>query len=279
MQPARKPHLGARALRRPRSSLPKWWQASPSCKYPALCTGSRYPGGEPCYFRTRTQGHEYLLAFLASDKLSFSDLGRIDIVVSNAGYGVLGAAEELTDEQIDGMIATNLVASMQLARAVTPHLREQGGGHILQLSSMGGLITFAGFSLYHVTKFGVEGFFDAFAREVEPFGIRVTLVEPGRIRTSFGEATQQAPQHPAYADNPAINREYMPMEDQSGDPAKVVAAMIEAADAEDPPLRLLLGSDAYTWVTAQVRERLSAFESQKSVAFSADIDGFPHVEP
>ena len=138
---------------------------------------------------------------------AFAELGRIDVVVSNAGYGVLGAAEELTDEQIDGMIATNLVGSMQLVRAVTPHLREQGGGRILQMSSMGGLITFPGFSLYHVTKFGVDGFYDAFAKEVEPFGIHVTLVEPGRIRTGFGEATQQAPQHPAYADNPAINQE------------------------------------------------------------------------
>lgn len=209
---------------------------------------------------------------------AFSDLGRIDVVVSNAGYGVLGAAEELTDEQIDGLIATNLVGSIQVARAVTPHLREQGGGRILQMSSMGGLITFPGFSLYHVTKFGVEGFYDAFAKEVKPFGIDVTLVEPGRIRTGFGEATQQAPEHPAYADNPAINHEYMPMEDQSGDPAKVVAAMIDAADADDPPLRLLLGSDAHTWVTTELRERLSAFEAQKDVAFSADIDGFPHVE-
>ena len=92
---------------------------------------------------------------------AFAELGRIDVVVSNAGYGVMGAAEELTDEHIDGVIATNLTGSIQLARAVVPHLRAQGGGRILQLSSMGGQMSFPGFSLYHATKWGIEGFYDA----------------------------------------------------------------------------------------------------------------------
>jgi NAD(P)-dependent dehydrogenase (short-subunit alcohol dehydrogenase family) len=138
---------------------------------------------------------------------AFAELGRIDVVVSNAGFGVFGTAEEHTDEQIDGIVATNLVGSIQLVRAVTPLLREQGGGRILQMSSMGGIITFPGFSLYHATKFGIEGFFDAYAPEVAPFGIRTTLIEPGMIRTSFYEAAQHTPQNPAYDGNPALHRE------------------------------------------------------------------------
>lgn len=110
---------------------------------------------------------------------AFDEVGHIDVAVSNAGYGVFGVAEDLTDQQIDQMIATNLTASIQLARAVVPRLRAQGGGHLMQMSSMGGQITFPAFSLYHVTKWGIEGFYDALAVEVEPFGIHTTLIEPG----------------------------------------------------------------------------------------------------
>jgi NAD(P)-dependent dehydrogenase (short-subunit alcohol dehydrogenase family) len=110
---------------------------------------------------------------------AFSDLGRIDVVVSNAGFGVFGAAEDLTDAQVEAMIATNLTASVQLARAVVPYLRAQGGGRLVQLSSMGGHIALPAFSMYHATKWGIEGFYESLAAEVEPFGIRTILVEPG----------------------------------------------------------------------------------------------------
>ena len=209
---------------------------------------------------------------------AFADLGRIDVVVSNAGFGVFGTAEEHTDEQIDGIVATNLTGPIHRVQAVTPHLREQGGGRILQMSSMGGIITFPGFSSYHATKFGIEGFFDAYAPEVAPFGIRTTLIEPGMIRTSFYEAAQHAPRNPAYDSNPALHREGIPMEQMPGDQAKVVAAMIDVADMDNPPQHLLLGSDAYNWVRAALSERLAAVEAQKDVAYSTDIDGFPHVE-
>ena len=207
-----------------------------------------------------------------------SQSSPIDVVVSNAGFGIFGTAEEHSDEQIDGIAATNLTGSIHLVRAVTPHLREQGGGRVLQMSSMGGIITFSGFSSYHATKFGIEGFFEAYASEVAPFGIRTTLIEPGMIRTSFYEAAQHAPPNPAYDGNPALHREGIPLEQMPGDQAKVVAAMIDVAHMDDPPQRLLLGSDAYTWVRAALSERLAAVESQKDVAYSTDIDGFPHVE-
>ena len=116
---------------------------------------------------------------------SFARLERIDVIISNAGYGLFGAAEELSDEQIDLMIATNLVGSIQHIRAALPHLRAQGGGRIIQISSYGGQVAFPGNSMYHATKWGIEGFVESVAREVASFGIGMTIVEPGGARTEF----------------------------------------------------------------------------------------------
>jgi NAD(P)-dependent dehydrogenase (short-subunit alcohol dehydrogenase family) len=208
---------------------------------------------------------------------AWAALGRIDVVVSNAGSGVIGAAEELTDEHIEAAIATNLVGSMQLTRAVIPHLRDQGGGRILQVSSMGGHITFPGFSLYHATKWGIEGFFDAVAPEIEPFGIRTTLIEPGMIRTPFYDAVIREPEDPAYEGNPALSRRPIPLEQMPGDQAKVAAAMIDIGDMDDPPHRQLLGSDAYDLVHDALTKRLAEIEAGRETAFTTDVDGFGPV--
>ena len=120
-----------------------------------------------------------------------AELGRIDVLVSNAGYGVFGAAEELSDEQVDDILATNLTASIQLIRAVLPHMREAGGGRIVQLSSYGGQVAFPGNSLYHATKWGIEGFCESVAQEVAQFGVGVTIVEPGGARTEFRYGSAQ----------------------------------------------------------------------------------------
>ncbi|WP_033292488.1 SDR family oxidoreductase [Amycolatopsis jejuensis] len=205
---------------------------------------------------------------------AFAELGRIDVVVSNAGYGLIGAAEEFTDEQVAAMISTNLTASIQLARTTTPYLRKQGGGHFVQMSSMGGFITYTGFAMYHATKFGLEGFFEAWSSEVEPFGIRTTLVEPGQIRTSFYETTQIAETSDVYRDHPSMWRGEVDLTTMPGDQAKVAAAMIEAADAPAPPSRLLLGSDAFAMVTGALAERLAYFQAHEAVSRSTDIDGF-----
>jgi len=111
---------------------------------------------------------------------AFGRMGRIDVAVSNAGYGLFGAAEELTDAEIDHQIATNLTGSIQFIRAAIPHLRRQGGGRIVQVSSEGGQIAYPSFSLYHATKWGIEGFIESVAQEVAPFGIDFIIVEPGR---------------------------------------------------------------------------------------------------
>src|SRR4051812_38720364 len=135
---------------------------------------------------------------------AFAELGRIDVIVSNAGYGLFGAAEELSDDQAAHLIAPNLTRSIQLIRPSLPPLREQGGGRVIQLSSYGGQVAFAGNSLYHATKWGIEGFCEAVAQEVAGFGIGVTIVEPGGARTEFRYGSAQvATLMPEYDGNPA----------------------------------------------------------------------------
>src|SRR5690606_21872703 len=133
---------------------------------------------------------------------AFARFGRIDVVVSNAGYGLFGAAEELTDDQIDRQLATNLTGSIQLIRASLPHLRAQGGGRIVQVSSEGGQIAYPGFSLYHTTKWGIEGFIEAVAQEVAPFGIDFIIAEPGPTGTNFGAALDHATRMEVYERTP-----------------------------------------------------------------------------
>ena len=113
------------------------------------------------------------------------------VAISNAGYGVFGAAEELSDEQIEAILATNLTASIQFIRAVLPHMRSAGGGRIIQMSTYGGQVAFPGNSLYHATKWGIEGFCESVAQEVAPFGIGLTSVEPGGARTEFRYGSAQ----------------------------------------------------------------------------------------
>ena len=209
---------------------------------------------------------------------AFADLGRVNVVVSNAGYGVFGAAEDLTDAQVEAVISTNLTASIQLARTVLPYLRAQGGGLLMQMSSMGGHIAFPAFSMYHATKWGIEGFYEALAVEVEPFGINTMLVEPGMIRTSFYQAATRVPASQAYQGTP-VNRDALPLEEMPGDQAKVVAAMIAAALSPDPPRRLLLGSDAYRLVREALTARLAGFEAQQDLAASTDVDGWIPAAP
>jgi NAD(P)-dependent dehydrogenase (short-subunit alcohol dehydrogenase family) len=210
---------------------------------------------------------------------AFAELGRIDVVVSNAGYGLIGLAEELTDEQIRRQLDTNVIAPIQLVRAVTPYLRQQGGGLIMQTSSMGAHVAYPAMSLYHTSKWGIEGFFEAYAPEVEPFGIRTTLVEPGMVATDFYGSVDAAPSHlPAYAGTQAAafthGQSSVALEDMPGDPHKVAEAMIRIGDLTDPPRRQLLGSDAYRLVREALRARLAAVEAQREVALTTDRDGY-----
>jgi len=204
---------------------------------------------------------------------AFGAMGRIDVIVSNAGYGLFGAAEEVSDAQIDRQIATNLTGSIQVIRASLPHLRDQGGGRIMQVSSEGGQIAYPNFSLYHATKWGIEGFVEAVAQEVAPFGIDFILVEPGPTATNFAAAKDDAVPMRVYDDTPAGAVRRGVADDSfaiKGDAAKCADAMIVAADAERPALRLALGSSAYRSITTALADRLEKIEQQRAVAMSAD---------
>lgn len=204
---------------------------------------------------------------------AFAELGRIDVVVSNAGYGLLGAAEELADADIEQLIATNLLASMHMVRAALPHLRGQGGGRIVQVSSEGGQIAYPGLSAYHATKWGIEGFMEAVALEVAPFNIQCIIAEPGPTATNFGRSLVMAPPLAAYDATP-VGAVRQSIADGSfvikGDAARTAAAILAAADAADPPFRLTLGSTAFQSVSTALERRLAGLRGQRETAFSAD---------
>ncbi len=206
---------------------------------------------------------------------SFAQLERIDVIISNAGYGLFGAAEELTDKQIDHIVATNLLGSIQLIRAVLPHLRAQGGGRIIQISSYGGQVAFPGNSMYHATKWGIEGFVESVAQEVAPFGIGMTIVEPGGARTEFRYGSAQvAKLMPIYDGTPA--HAFLRMLDRKGslapgDPARMAARIIDSVDAEPAPLRMLFGTQALESTLTTLRKRIASFEAQTKLAASTDF--------
>jgi len=204
---------------------------------------------------------------------AFERHDRIDVIVSNAGYGLFGAAEELTNGEIDRQIATNLAGSIHLIRAALPLLRKQGGGRIVQVSSEGGQIAYPGFSLYHATKWGIEGFVESVAQEVAPFGIEFIIAEPGPTGTNFGANLVRAKPMDAYDETPAgaVRRAITEGSFEiKGDAARTVAAIISAAESETPPLRLALGSTAYSSISEALSVRLAALEAQRGVANSAD---------
>jgi NAD(P)-dependent dehydrogenase (short-subunit alcohol dehydrogenase family) len=205
---------------------------------------------------------------------AWAALGRIDVVVSNAGYALMGAAEELTDDQVLHQIATNLTGPIRLIRAALPHLRRQGGGRILQVSSVGGQAAWPGGSLYHAGKWGVEGFVDALSGEVASFGIGVTIVEPGGARTNFRYGNSVLGSRiEAYDKTPAsaIRRILTERTAQGiGDPALVAEAMIASVDQDPAPLRLVLGSDSYQAIESALRLRLAEVRGQRESAGVTD---------
>ena len=206
---------------------------------------------------------------------SFSRLGRIDVIISNAGYGLFGTAEELTDKQVEHIVATNLVGSIQLIRAALPHLRAQGGGRVIQISSYGGQVAFPGNSMYHATKWGIEGFVESVAQEVASFGIGMTIIEPGGARTEFRYGSAQVAElMPIYDETPAHS--FLRMLDPKnglapGDPARMAARIIESVNVEPAPLRMVLGSQALEGTLTTLRKRIADFETQKELAASTDF--------
>ncbi|MEW2545986.1 SDR family oxidoreductase [Streptomyces sp. NPDC047002] len=198
--------------------------------------------------------------------------GPVDIVVNNAGYAVMGAAEEMTVEQVRHQLETLLVAPLLITRSFLAPMREQGGGRVIQISSLGGQAALAASSAYHAAKWGLEGYSESVSHEVAGFGIHLTVVQPGATRTGFGSAVRYTDETAAYRDTPVGEmRRWVATADDSvftGDPAKLAAAIYETTRQAVPPLRLTLGADAYEAVHEALTGRIAALEAQQSVAAS-----------
>jgi NAD(P)-dependent dehydrogenase (short-subunit alcohol dehydrogenase family) len=199
----------------------------------------------------------------AAARQAVERFGRIDVLVNNAGYGLLGAVEESSGEEVRKVYETNVFGLLNVTRAVLPVLRRQRAGHVINLSSVGGYAAYHGWGVYGSTKFAVEGISEALALELKPLGVHVTVVEPGFFRTDFLDASSlssTAARIEDYAETVGAMRGLAAQvnHQQPGDPDKLAAAMLVLADAPQPPVRLQLGSDT----VARVREKNSAVERE-----------------
>ena len=203
--------------------------------------------------------------------------GRIDVLVNNAGYGEMGVIEEFDTDRARRQFDVNVFGVLDVQRAVLPHMRAAGSGHVLNISSIAGLASFPLAGIYCASKHALEAVSEALAQEVEPFGVRVTLVEPGRFRTDFAGRSLGMPTAPAgeaYVEATSGYDERRAELDgaQPGDPAKAARAMIQVVEAERPPRRLLLGPDAWEWAEAKLASLREDFEAWKDVTLSTDFD-------
>jgi NAD(P)-dependent dehydrogenase (short-subunit alcohol dehydrogenase family) len=204
-----------------------------------------------------------------------SRFGRIDVLVNNAGFGMLGALEEVSEQEVANVFQINVFGLLRMIRAVLPAMRGQHRGHIVNLSSIGGLAAAPGWGIYNATKFAVEGLSEALAQEVAPMGIRVTIIEPGPFRTDFlgGSLVSAARTIDAYQGTVGPTREYRTTNDgrQRGDPARAAQAIVEIVESENPPLRLLLGENAFGRAQAKVQSMANEFDRWRSLTLSADF--------
>jgi len=201
--------------------------------------------------------------------------GRIDVLVNNAGFGIIGAAEAYTDEQVRSQLETNLYAPIEITRVVLPYMRKQRSGCILQISSIGGRVGNPGLTMYQAAKFGLGGFSEALAKEVAPLGIKVTSVEPGGFRTEWMTASMSfAPEVEGYETTVGARKalftsdSFVPM----GDPDKAAQVMVELVDNPEPPVHLVLGSEAVGMVKQANALRNEEMEKWMPVSFSTNAD-------
>lgn len=203
--------------------------------------------------------------------------GRIDVLANIAGQGSLGAAEEFSDEQLREQMELNFFAATALTKAVLPTMRSQAAGHILNLTSIGGLVSVGGFSAYCASKFALEGWSEALRDEVGPLGIKVTIIEPGAFRTEFAGSKNMRPQQRIDAYRPVIEpiEAYLYGGDgkQPGDPSKAAEAMIRIVEHPDPPLRLILGEDALDLAQKKLVAVQQDIAEWKDVGQSTNFEG------
>jgi NAD(P)-dependent dehydrogenase (short-subunit alcohol dehydrogenase family) len=216
-------------------------------------------------------------AAAAAVELAVQRFGRIDVVVNNAGRGLLAAVEEASDAAARAVFDTNVFGTLNVLRAVLPTLRAQRSGRIVNLSSIGGFIGSAGWGIYCATKFAVEGLSEALAREVGPLGIDVTIVEPGYFRTDFLDGSSLSTESTVigdYSETAGATRQHaMDVNHaQPGDPVKAAAAIVEIASAEQPPLRVQLGRDSFAAVANKLQFVATEQQAWRELAVSTDHD-------
>jgi NAD(P)-dependent dehydrogenase (short-subunit alcohol dehydrogenase family) len=198
--------------------------------------------------------------------------GRLDVVVNNAGYGLFGAIEEISEAEARAQMETNLFGALWVTQAALPIMRAQGSGHILQVSSIGGVNAFPTVGLYHASKWALEGFSQSLAAEVASFGVKVTIIEPGGYATDWGgpsakRAVQNSIYDSARAAIAAVRKNYTP-----GDPDATAAAILKIVDAESPPLRIFFGSGGLPMTRAEYARRIETWEKWNAVSVDAQGD-------
>jgi NAD(P)-dependent dehydrogenase (short-subunit alcohol dehydrogenase family) len=207
-------------------------------------------------------------ADIAAVREAHAHFGRLDVVVNNAGYGLFGMVEEVSEQQARAQLETNLFGALWITQAALPIMREQRSGHIIQVSSIGGVNAFPALGLYHASKWGLEGFSQALAGEVAPSGIKVTLVEPGPYGTDWaGASAVVAESIAAYDDvREARARQAAELRRHSGDPLATGPAILELVDAEAPPLRVFFGEAGLGLTRAEYERRLETWEEWDDLA-------------
>ncbi|MCF2149893.1 oxidoreductase [Desmonostoc muscorum LEGE 12446] len=214
-------------------------------------------------------------------KHAIAKFGRIDVLVNNAGYGILGAIEEVSNEEVRRQFETNFFGVLEVLRTVLPCMRQQGSGHIINISSVGGFVGYAGTGIYNGTKFAVEGISEALAQEVTPLGIKITIVEPGAFRTDFVTRSLVIADIEINDYEPVIGEMRKGARDildqklefqEPGDPKKAALAIIQAVDSDNPPLRLVLGEDAIYAINTKLELVKAELDAWKEVSVNTAFD-------
>ena len=201
--------------------------------------------------------------------------GRIDVLVNNAGFGIIGAAEAFSADQVRSQLETNLYAPIEITRAVLPHMRKQRSGHILQISSVGGRVGNPGLTMYQAAKFGLGGFSEALSKEVVPLGIKVTCIEPGGFRTDWaGDSMRYAPSVEGYETTVDQRADFFKAGNfiPVGDPEKAAKVMVDLVDNTEAPVHLVLGSEAIGLLKIADQARTEEMEKWLPVSLSTDHD-------
>ena len=256
-------------------------EAALAAGHTVVATARRPAAVEPLAAAHPERAHAVALDVTDADRIGevvsevLHRVGRIDVLVNNAGHTQVGAVEETTDRELRDLMDVHFFGPASLTRAVLPQMRRQGSGAIVQMSSIGGQLSFAGFSAYSATKCALEGFSEALAAEVNPLGIKVLIVEPGSFRTNlFGSSRHESAAMPVYEDTVGPTRAMINNTGgkQPGDPARAADAILAALESEAPPLRLVLGNDAVDAIGRHLDMVRKDLETWEPVSRQTDFD-------